>query len=120
MKYIPIKTTKEKFYRQILEVLKSVPPINKLRPKELDTLAEIMRQNDKYSSMGAVKYTIIFSTEIRKEMYTNIGIKEASFNNNLSILRKYKVINSDNRLNPFFETIIFTGEFKLAFTFNEN
>lgn len=119
MKLIPIKTNKTKFYRQVLEVLRSVPPINKLRPKELSVLSEIMRQNDLYSSLGDKKNMIIFSTDNRKAMRDSLEIGEDSFNNNLSILRKYKIIDSDNKLNPFFENIVYTGEFKLIFTFKE-
>ena len=117
MKVIPIKTNKEVFYRQVLEVLKSVPPINKLRPKELDVLAEIIKQKDLYSEIGAHKYTIIFSTENRKKIRESVGISIESFNNILSALRKYNIITKDNKLNQFFESIVFAGEFKLGFTF---
>lgn len=120
MKVIPIKTSKEVFYRQVLEVLRSVPPINKLRPKELDVLAEIIKQKDLYSEMGLHKYTIIFSTENRKKIRESVGVSIESFNNILSALRKYNIITKDNKLNPFFEGITFNGEFKLGFTFKEN
>lgn len=118
MKTIQIKTNGIKFYRQLLEVLRSIPPINKLRPKEVDVLAEIMLQSVKYREHEeGLRNTIIFSTNIRKEMRDKIGIGEDSFNNNLSILRKHKILTKDNKLNPFFENIIFDGKFELRFIF---
>ena len=118
MKTIPIKTTKEKFYRQFLEVLRNIPPVNKLRPKELDVLSQIMKQADKYRQYDAdLRNTIIFSTNIRKEMRDNIGINEDSFNNNLSVLRRYKILSKDNVLNPFFDSIVFEDKFELSFIF---
>lgn len=120
MKVIPIKTDKDKFYRQVLEVLRSVPPINKLRPKELDVLAELLKQKDTYVLLGAHKYTVIFSTENRKAIREQCELSVESFNNILSALRKYNIITKDNKLNQFFESIVFTGEFKLGFTFKEN
>lgn len=120
MKTIQIKTTHDKFYRQLLELLRNIPPINKLRPKELEVLAEIMRQHYKYREHdAALRNTIIFSTTCRKEMRDNVGINEDSFNNNLSTLRKYKILSKDNILNAFFDNIVFDGKFELNFIFKE-
>jgi len=96
---IPLQTNKAKFYRQVLEVLKSFPPINKLRPKELDLLAEFMKQNADNKSLPKNKRRIIlFSTENRREIQEKLSMSQASFNNNLSVLRKYGLINKDNDL----------------------
>lgn len=120
MRVIPIKTDKIKFYRQVLEVLRSVPPINKLRPKELDVLAEFIKQKDEHSDLGIHKYTVIFSTDNRKDIRERCGLSIESFNNILSALRKQNVITKDNKLNPFFESITFMNDFKLVFAFKEN
>lgn len=118
MKIISIPTNGKRFYRQFLEVLRSVPPISKLRPKELDVLAEIMYQNDKYKDLDIdVRYTMIFSTKIRIEMRDNVKIGEDSFNNNLSILRKLKILSKGNQLNSFLDTVIFDDNYNLNFEF---
>ena len=77
MKKIPIKTNNIKFYRQFLELIKSLPPINKLRPKEMDVLAEIMYENGKLKNIeDDYRYTLIFSTKNRREM-RKIGASKA-------------------------------------------
>lgn len=120
MKTIPIKTDTERFFRQFLEVLKSIPPIRNLRPKELDVLAEVMYQNHKYKDYPEEhRLAIIFNPTVRKEMRDKIGIGVDSFNNNISILRKSKILDKNNKLHPFFRGIEFNGKFELTFTFKE-
>lgn len=120
MKTIPIKTTKDRFFRQVLEILSSVPPIKKLRPKEMDVLAELMYQFDLYKDYPEQhKKIVIYSTENRKLMRDKIGIGPDSFNNNISILRKHKILTADDSIHPFFTDILFNGEFKIGFLFKE-
>jgi len=120
MKTIPIKTTKDKFYRQVLEVLGNVPPISKLRPKEKDVLAELLYQFDLHKSYPENhRKIVIYSNENRKLMREKIGIGADSFNNNISILRRHKILIKDDDLHPFFTDILFNGEFKIGFLFKE-
>ena len=42
------------------------------------------------------------SVRDKKEIRDKIGISADSFNNNMSMLRKYKILDKDNRLNKFF------------------
>jgi len=118
MKKIPIKTTENKFFRQFLELFRSLPPFNELRSRELDVLSQILYQNNKYSSIVTVtRPLVVFSKEVRKEMRESLSISEDIFNNNLSGLRKKNLINEDNRLIPFLETLKYDKEFKLEFNF---
>lgn len=120
MRKIPIKTSDKKFYRQILELLHSVPPFTKLRKRELDVLGEIMRQNNKYNKTTIEsRNLIVFSTKIRKEMRDSIGVSEDIFNNNMSSLKKHGIINKDNRLMPYLESMFFNEEFILQFIFKK-
>ena len=98
---IPIKTNKIKFYREVLQVLRQFPPINKLRPRDLDLLAELMKQNTDNIALPEGKRKIfIFSTENRKIMRDKLNMNSAIFNNSLSTLRKYKLVNQYNELLP--------------------
>jgi hypothetical protein len=118
MRKIPIKTTKERFYREFLQLFRSLPPFNKLRSREVDVLSQIMYQNNKYSNIQMkTRPLVVFSTEVRKEMRESIGISEEIFNNNLSGLRKHKLITEDNKLIPFLESILFDDNFTLQFEF---
>lgn len=99
---IPIKTTKQKFHRQILEVLKALPPINRLRPQELEILAEIMYLYDLNNDVPRNKRKhVVFSTESRRAMQEKFGLSTPSINNILTVLRKHKILSKDNDLMPF-------------------
>jgi hypothetical protein len=120
MRKIPIKTNKEIFYRQFLELLRSISPFNSLRSRELDILGQILYQNNKYKDVSInTRHLIIFSTEVRKEMRDNVGVSEEIFNNNLSGLRKSKLLDSSNRLHRSLSGLFFNKEFTLQFNFKE-
>lgn len=120
MKRIPIKVTSRTFYREFLTVLKSRVPVNKLRPKELDVLAELMYQHSLLVDLpDEDKYDILFSKRKRKEMRELIGLSEDSYNNNLSFLRKCGLVTKGNRLNKSLETVVFKDQFSLEFLFVE-
>jgi len=86
----------------------------------MDVLAEIMYQHAQLGNVSIEdRYDILFSTRKRKEMRELIGISEESFNNNLSILRKYRLVTKENRLNKSLESVIFDKRFSLEFLFYE-
>lgn len=118
MSVIPIKTTEDKFYRQFLELFRSLPPFSNLRTKELDVLGEILYQNNKYKNIAPKQRAIVvFDKDTRLEMRERLNMSVDIFNNNLSGLRKNKIINSDNRLIKFLESLFFEEEYKLTFNF---
>ena len=120
MERITIKVTPRSFYFEFLKVLKSRSPVDKLRPKELKVLAEMMFQYGQLKGLkNEDKYELMFSTGKRKEMRNLIGISEDSFNNNLSTLRKYGLLSKDNVLNKSLE-IEFTDNFSLEFLFKDS
>lgn len=115
---IPIRTSSDRFYRQFLEVLRSIPPMNQLKPKSLDILAEIMHQNAIHANLPKdVRNSMIFSRRGRLELMETIGIGEKSFNNNLTVLRKHNMISKNNILNPFLSKVVFDDAYTLSFTF---
>ena len=120
MKRVVVQVNERNFYRSFLEVLKSRMPISKLRPKEMDVLAEMMYQHSLIQNKDdESKYDILFSTRMRKAMRENIGISEESFNNNLSTLRKLGLITRDNKLNKAIEDVVFDDTFILEFYFKK-
>ena len=115
---IPIDTTPEKFFRQLIGLLSNFPPIKGLRPRELDVLAEILKQNYRLRDISQeVRSIVTFSTENRKVMCNNLGISEDTMNNNLSILRKNEVLTKDNKIVKFLD-IIPKDLYRVSITFN--
>lgn len=103
---IPIKVNISNFFKMLLTMMNKFPPIRGLRDRELDVLAEIMYQN--YENRNIKDFNkrqiLIFSTETRLLMQENLGMKEGSFNDYLSKLRRKGVIK-DNKLLGFLNII---------------
>lgn len=103
---IPIRTTKNNFHRKMLEVLKIFSPISNLRPKELDVLGEIMKQNEAYRTLSKSKRRmIILSKENKKDIQDRLKISPAFMNNILTTLRKYRLLTRENDLIPLLDII---------------
>ena len=95
-KIIPLPpTTGPKFFRQYLELLN---PIIHLRGKELDVLAELLYHNHSLKSIPEEhRWKLIFDYDTKLKIRNKLKLSEASMNNNLSGLRKKKIIQ-DNRI----------------------
>lgn len=118
---IPLKVNIVVFYKVLLTLMNKFPPVRGLRPKEIDILAEIMYQNYENRNIKDFdkRQIFIFSTKNRQAIVQNLGITAGTFNNYLKLLKKKKVITSDNKLLPFLN-IIPEKEYELNFKFTIN
>jgi peroxiredoxin len=99
---INVETTEDKYFRQALELLKPLPPFNKLRPKVLDILAQLLYFNNKYKHIEKViRFKILFDYETKVLMRNNVNMDEASFNNILSELRRVNIIDKKGLVSDF-------------------
>lgn len=90
---IPIQTNKRLYFRQALEILKPIPPINTLANRELDVLAEFIYYNDKYRDIKEeLRAKIIFDYDTKLAMREYLDMGEAPFNNILTSLRKKNIL----------------------------
>jgi hypothetical protein len=113
---IPLQTTERKFFRQIIELLN---PLLKLRPKELDVLAELMYKNHVLRSIPLEhRWKLIFDSASRKEMRESTKQSIASFNNNIATLKKNRLI-TDNGIKSHLD-ISYDPKFTLTFEFIHN
>ena len=97
-KVISLPTNESKIYKQILAFMNFLLD---LTPQERGVLAEIIRLDNEYSVLPKDKRAkFILSTEIRKEIRDNVGLKEKQFNVVLSRLKTKtffgKLILDDN------------------------
>jgi len=115
-KVVPVNTSKEKFFRQYVELLN---PILKLRGKELDVLSMLLYcNNEKQYIQEHDRWVNIFSYDNKWKMRQDLGLSDASFANNLSSLRKKGVITENKVAEGL---LIYPGEnkkFSLSFKFN--
>jgi len=113
---IPISTTSEKFYKQVVVLLN---PILRLRGKEQDVLAQLMYYNNKYKDLdNSIRWKVIMEYDTKTEIQKKLGISAASMYNNLSALRKKGIIIK-NKVHPNY-LITPNKEFSLKFKFTIN
>lgn len=90
---------RQQFFHSWLTILQ---PFLKLRKREIDVLSKILYYNyeiGKDIKNEDLKYELLFSSKIRKQIAKEIGIKDCDFGNILSTLRKKSMI-INNRINP--------------------
>lgn len=97
-----INTTYKKVFRQIVEVIRSIPPLDLLRNRELDVLAILMYYNFKYRNVEEnIRWRVINDTSTKREMQKEINMSEDIFNNNISLVRKAGLIDKDGKIPSF-------------------
>jgi DNA-binding MarR family transcriptional regulator len=113
-KIVPLQTSEKVFFRQYVEIL---DPVIKLRPKELDVLAELLFHNNRLKDIEEKnRWKLIFDYDNKKEMAEDLKISVASLGNNLSYLRKRGII-VDNKVIQ--NLLVYPGKnFKLTFKFS--
>lgn len=115
---LTIETNEKKFFRQLLEILSSIPPLNKLRPKELDLLAIIMYYNNIYKDLDPLlRQRVLNSKATKKEIREIAGMNENVFNTNIFILRKNNLVSKSGELIGALQ-IFPKDSFKIEFQFN--
>jgi hypothetical protein len=114
---LDIDTTQKKVFRQIVEVIRSIPPLDKLRNRELDVLAVLMYYNFKYHKVAEdIRWRIINDTSTKKEMQDDINMSEDIFNNNMSLVRKAGLIDKEGKI-PSFLQIMVDDRYEVKFNF---
>ena len=99
---IKIPTTPRRYFRQVLEIIKPIPPLNTLRNKELDVLAEFLYYNYKYAKLDKdVRSKVLFDYDTKLEMREHLNMDEQSFNNHLTSLRKKNILSKRRVENDF-------------------
>jgi hypothetical protein len=112
-----INTTYKRVYRQMVEIMRSFPPLNTLRNRELDVLAVLMYYNYKYRAIDdIVRWRIINDTSTKRDMQRDVGMNEDIFNNNISIIRRAGLLDKDNKI-PKFLQIIVDDKYEVVFAF---
>lgn len=114
-----INTTQRRVYRQVLEIIRSIPPLDTLRNRELDVLSVYMYFNARYKNLEPdIRWRIINDAATKKEMQEELGMSEDVLNNNISLVRKTGLIDKKTgRLHNSLQLII-NDNFEIIFNFN--
>ena len=112
-----IPTDKVKFFRQGIEILKHIPPLNKLTSRELDVLGYLLYYDYEYRTIEeSLRGKLVFDYENRVKIRDFIGITEAGFNNLIKTLKTKGIIKGKQiipkiKLDPENPEIIFKFKF---------
>jgi len=118
---IPVNTTTKKYFRQSLEVLKILPPLNTLRPRELDVLAGFLYFDYKYKDVEiGARSKILFDYDTKLQIRETINIDEQSFNNCMTSLRKKGILKKRGIETNYGLTISPEGTASITFNFKIN
>lgn len=110
---ITIPTTKLKYFRQGLQVIRDIPPLNDLSNRELDVLSHLLYYNYLYKDIAEnLREKLVFDYEVRVAIRDSIGISEPVLNNLISSLKKKGIIKGKKiipsiLLNPDNPDIVF-------------
>lgn len=92
-KTVKIHTTKERFFKHYLSIVKAFPPFNKLRNQELEVFNELLLMNESLKDIDyKQRWKLIFHYDNKELMKTNLDMNTANFNNILTLLRKKNMI----------------------------
>ena len=112
---IPIKATRDDFYRYYAEL---VNPMLELRKRELDVLAKLMYYNNEYKDLAEdVRFKIVFDYDTKTKIAGELGISMDVLNNNFSVLRSKKIIVK-NKLSKGFQVYHDDKTHELTFQFS--
>ena len=89
-----IKTEPEKYFHQLIEVLKLFQPFSKLRKRERDVFGAMLYQLHLIEENGGVT-SQLFDYKTKEEIATSVGISKANLYNIYKELRQHGLIEKD-------------------------
>lgn len=93
---ITIETNKEKYFRQVLELLAPVPPYSQLTKRERDVLSSmVLRFYSSDAKSLRERFEEVFSPDAKEDMRIKCDMSKAVLDNYLSALRRKQFITYD-------------------------
>jgi hypothetical protein len=116
---IPVRSTIDKFFKQIVDLLSNFHPIKSLNKGNKEVLAELLYQNYRFRfNKENERMILIFSKEIREEMGKRLGMSDSLLFYHFSTLRKKGILSKDNKLPKFLSYILPKKRFEFVIDFN--
>lgn len=119
VKQANINITLKKLFRQWLEITKS---FHKLAKQPQEVLALLLYNHyilKKDITNEKILWKMVFDYDVRVSIQQELGITTASFNNNLTILRKKNIIKDNTIVSTYIPDLSKQADnFKVIFNFN--
>jgi len=113
-----VDTNPEKYFHQVVEILKIFPPFSQLRKRQRQTFAEILYQFYLYrEETEAVRERLVFDYKTKEEIAARLGISKGNLYNIYKELRQFDLLTKEG-INPNFNYGYMQFE-KITFNFHE-
>jgi CRP-like cAMP-binding protein len=91
-----VDTNPEKYFHQVIEILKIFPPFNQLRKRQREAFAEVLYQFHIYRNEGEdVRERLVFDYKTKEEIATRLGISKGNLYNIYKELRQLNLLTKD-------------------------
>jgi CRP-like cAMP-binding protein len=91
-----VDTTPEKYFHQLVEILRVISPFNQLRRRQREVFAEILYQFYLYRKEDEEeRERIVFDRKTKEEIASRLGISIGNLYNIYKELRKVKLLTRD-------------------------
>ncbi len=91
-----VDTTPEKYFHQLIEILRVISPFNQLRRRQREVFAEILYQFYLYRKEDEEEQErIVFDRETKEQIASRLGISIGNLYNIYKELRKVKLLTRD-------------------------
>jgi hypothetical protein len=98
-----IDTKPEKYFHQLIEILKVFPPFSQLRKRQREAFAEILYQFYVFESESEdVRERLVFDYKTKEEIAARLKISKGNLYNIYKELRQLKLLTKDG-INPKFK-----------------
>jgi len=100
---INITTTNEEYFRQGLEILKVIPPLDKLSKRELDVLGGFLYYNYKFRDIkdSKLRNKLVFDYDTKIAIRDTIGVSGAVLDNLIASLKRKGILKGRNLINDY-------------------
>ena len=97
-----VETNPEKYFHQLIEILKVFPPFDRLRKRQREVFAEILYEFYIVRSENEeVKERLVFDYKTKENIATRLNITKGNLYNIYKELRQLKLLTKDG-INPKF------------------
>jgi predicted transcriptional regulator len=98
-----VETTPEKYFHQLVEILKIFPPFNELRKRQREAFAEILYQFYIFRDESEkVRERLVFDHKTKEEIAKRLDISKGNLYNIYKELRQLNLLTKDG-INPKFK-----------------
>ena len=98
-----ITTEPDKYFHQLVEILRVFPPFDKLRKRQREVFSEILLQYHNFSNESdKVTTRLVFDYRTKQEIAVKLKISKGNLYNIYKELRQHKLLIKDD-INPKFK-----------------